>query len=94
MKTIPDEIIEPIILRLACEDTKVTNLLNKVYEDNWFTDSILSKMVKMICNYYTNPKFDNLPNEATMNLLVSKHFKDSVWMTITESFYYRNHYGT
>lgn len=74
MKTIPPEMIEPIIFKLAYKRAKYTNLLNKNFEESWFDNAIYAKMIVIVCDFYK--KYSFLPKVKTLAQELSKQFED------------------
>jgi hypothetical protein len=75
MKTVPEHIIEPLIIRLAFTEAKLTNLLNRVFNECWFTSTINARFVTLMCQYYT--KYNTLPTIDNLELMVQANFNGS-----------------
>lgn len=73
-KILDSELIEPIIYKLALSNEKYTNLLIKNFKKDWFSDSELGKLLEIGVKYFHSKS--ELPTPKTMELIISKVFKD------------------
>jgi archaellum biogenesis ATPase FlaH len=72
MKSLPSEKIEPLIFKLNFTDVKYTNLLSDYFSKEWFEDNNLGDFLIIGIKYFQ--KYSKLPNNGTIDLLISKFF--------------------
>lgn len=73
-KLIPSEKIELIIFKLFSTKPKYINLLLEYVEKSWFENRKVGELVNIVKQFYV--KFHKLPNDKTVELLISKYFQE------------------